>query len=426
MKFHSTENERISLMISIYQGGFGMVKELRQITSEKEISEIHFTDIARSIDASSVLVKGFNVLEQSYADGAMSKNKLLEKYIGREVTVRNQDTGEATKIRLLSTADGLIGERPDTKEIVIDPAGELILPPMPERLLEKPMIVWKVAPGKMDQHISVSYIVQGIEWRANYIAEIQGTALFLDGWMEIRNDAGIDYGDPAIKLIAGEVYRQPKPIDFSLEPRIHENSMSSPQFEQADFEDHPSYKLDRPISLLNGQTKQIKFLEAHIESFRTVYEVDNWSERARVKIEFDNKKTNGLGISLPRGAVKIYRQDTNKELEFVGENEVGSSMEEDVVSVLVGEAFAISCRSHEKKRWLKEGVEYVTYGYDLMNNKQENVRIHISHTIHEPIWTMESSTHDYEIKNAGHVKFIVRTAAKKATAVEFTYRVDKR
>ncbi|PSL40360.1 hypothetical protein B0H99_105137 [Planomicrobium soli] len=403
-----------------------MVKELRQITTEEEISEIHFTGIARNIEASSVLVKGFNVLEQSYADGAMSKNTLLEKYIGREVIVRNQDTGEAMQIRLLSAVDGLIGERPDTKEIIIDPAGELILPPMPKGLLEKPMLVWQMAPGELDQHISVSYIVQGIEWRTNYIVEIQGTALFLTGWMEIRNNTGIDYENPAIKLIAGEVYRQPKTIDFSFEPKIHESSMSSSQFEQADFEDHPSYKLDRPISLLDGQTKQIKFLEAHIESFRTIYEVDNWSERARVKIEYDNKKSNGLGISLPRGAVKIFRHDKNKELEFVGENEVESSMEEDIVSVLVGEAFAISCRSHEKKRWLQEGVEYVTYGYDLMNNKQENVRIHISHTIHEPIWIMESSTHDYEIKNAGHVKFIVRTAAKKATAVEFTYRVDKR
>ncbi|TWT02416.1 DUF4139 domain-containing protein [Planomicrobium sp. CPCC 101079] len=425
MKYQSTSEERVSLSLTIYQSGFGMVKEVRQIATKDEISEIYFKDIAKGIAVDSVLVKGLNMLEQDYIHNSISKTKLLENYIGREVTVRNHDTGKDIQIILISSVDGLIGERQDTKEVIIDPEGELIVPSIPKSLSAKPVLFWKVVPGKTDEHIKVSYITQGIEWRVNYIMEIEGTALQLTGWMEIRNDTGTDFSDAAVKLMAREVYRQTRANDFSLEPRMYENSAKHPQVEEYDFRDQPAYKLERSVTLLDGQTKQIPFLEAHVASFRTVYEVDKWSEQARVKLEFANKKTNGLGMPLLKGTVKLYELDADKELEFIGEDAIAPLAVEEVGSIRIGEAFDITCKSNEKKRWKKEGVEYVTHSYALTNRKEENARIHINHFMNEPVWEMESSSHDYEIKNTGHIMFVVRAAGKKEVPVEFTYRVDR-
>ncbi|TWT24810.1 DUF4139 domain-containing protein [Planomicrobium sp. CPCC 101110] len=426
MKYQSTAKERISLSLTVYHGGFCMVKEVRRIGVQEEIDEICFTDIARGIEAGSVLAKGFNMLEQRSSQDLLNKSNLLEKYIGQEVAIRKHDTGEERKIRLLSIGDGLIGELQDTKEVVIDPKGELVVPPLPESFFDGPALVWKTAPGKMEDHIKVSYLAEGIEWQMNYIAEIKGTELQLMGWLEIRNDAGIDFIGAALKLMAGKVYRQPRTGDFSPELGVHESSVSRPSIEGYDFRDRHTYRIGQPVTLLNGQTTQIAFLEAHIDSFRTIYEVDKWSNRATIKMEFDNKKTNGLGVSLASGKVKLYSLDTDKELEFIGEDAIGSVTEGEAVSIRIGEAFNIRCNSYEKKRWMQEGVEYITYCYDLANGKEENVRIHIHHSMDEPIWTMESSSHDYEIRNAGNIMFIVRTAAKKEVPVEFTYRVDKR
>lgn len=422
MKVQSTGKDRLSLNLTVYQNGFGMIKEVRQITDKEKVDEIHYSDISKNIDETSVLVKGVGIFEQSFIRNPVSKSELLEKYIGREVMVRNRENGEELKIRLLSAVDGLVGEQPDTNEIVIDPSGELVLPPLPEKAFENPALVWKVASGKIEDQIQVSYMAQGIEWRANYIAEIQGTALFLTGWIEIRNDMGIDLSDTTIKLIAGDVYRN---IEFSFKPNMLESSMRYPQVAEYQFEDRISYKLERPITLLDGETKQIPFLEANIAAFRTIYEADKWSGHARIKVEFDNKKINGLGILLPRGTMKIYRPDADGELEFIGEDAVGPLTEEETVSILVGKTVNVSCESREKKRWKNEGTEYATYAYDLVNKKEENIRVHICHEIEEPIWEMESSSHDYHIKNRGHIEFIVRMAAKKTATVEFTYRVDK-
>lgn len=426
MKFQLTEKEQKSLSLTVYQNGFGMIKDVRRIVSTEEVDEVQLMDTAKNLDVDSIIIKGIQVLEQSYSQNAWNKDKLLERYLGQVVTVRNSDTGESMQIRLLNVTDGLIGERMDTGELAIDPIGELLLPPLPEGLSAKPAIVWKVPAGKIDAEVQVLYITEGLEWRAIYIAEIEGTALRLSGSMEIRNSTGTDFLNAKIKLVAGEINRGIKPMGLSAEAALYKSSAILPQVEERHFVDHPAYKITRNITILDGQTKQIAFLEAQVVSYRTVYEVNKWSERALVKVEFANTKANGLGLSMPRGTAKVYRLDEEREVEFVGEDAVGNLPVEATMSIAIGEAFDIRCKSFEKKRWKQEGIEYTTHIYELTNGKEENVRIHIHHSIEEALWEMESSSHDYEIKNANKIEFIIRATAKKAAIVEFTYKMDKR
>src|SRR5690606_12601533 len=146
MKFQSTRQQQTALSLTVYNDGFALVKEARMIPGNQELEEVQFMDIASRIEADSVLVDGLHVLEQSYDCDLISKEKLLEKYIDEVLTVRNAELGEEMQIRLLSVAGSIIGKRVDTEEIVIDPVGQLILPALPEGLLTKPTLVWKIAP----------------------------------------------------------------------------------------------------------------------------------------------------------------------------------------------------------------------------------------------------------------------------------------
>ena len=168
MKFQSTRQQQTALSLTVYNDGFALVKETRMIPGNHELEEVQFMDIASRIEADSVLVDGLHVLEQSYDCDLISKEKLLEKYIDEVLTVRNAELGEEMQIRLLSVAGSIIGKRVDTEEIVIDPVGQLILPALPEGLLTKPTLVWKIAPIETDTEARISYLTQGLEWRANY------------------------------------------------------------------------------------------------------------------------------------------------------------------------------------------------------------------------------------------------------------------
>ena len=426
MKFHSMRQQQTSLSLTVYNDGFGLVKETRMIPGDKEVTEIEFMDVASEIEADSVLIDGLHVLEQSYASDLVSKERLLEKYIDEVITVRNAELDEEMKIRLLNISGNIIGERVDTGDIVIDPIGQLVLPALPAGLLTKPALTWKITAIEQDTEVKVSYLTQGLVWQASYVAEISGSHLTLTGWIQLSNNSGIDFLESQLKLTAGKVNRYMDAYPSHARARLFAKSEALDSFfEEHSFADHHSYTIDRPVSILHGQKKQIGFLKIREASFRKHYKVEADSKQAKVIMEFDNTTTNKLGIPLHKGILKVYEQDRDGEMEFIGENVISHTAAQQKVSLLIGEAFDIVSKSWEKKRDKRGNFEYVTYVYKLQNQKSEYVRIEVNHHIPDRIWQMESSTHDYELKQSDELEFRVHLPASKIVEVEFTYKVDR-
>lgn len=422
MKIQSTQEERKSLRLTVYNGGFGLVKEVRLLESSEPASEIQFTDIAEQIEADSVVVKGLQVLEQNYNYDLVDGQKLLGKYIGHVVAVRSQETGEELAMRLLSTSDGIVGERTDNGEILINPPGGLVLPALPDGLCLKPSLALQIAPTVLQQEVHVSYMTKGLEWEASYIAEITGAVLSLTGWVKLRNETGTSFPEAMLKFISGEVNRYEPPHLFRAAGFMQQKSMAAePPFEEQGFGDYHAYALDRPVTLMNGQLKQIRFMQLENTSFKKAYVVERDSRQAAVKLQFKNS----LAIPLPKGLVKVFQQDADGEQEFAGEDFLGHTPSGGAVSLKIGQAVDILSENREALRERRGNAEVVTCIYTLKNNKQEGVKIDIDHEIFEPFWKMETSSHDYEVKSSRIVEFRVWVGAGKSAAVEFTYIVDK-
>lgn len=147
---------------------------------------------------------------------------------------------------------------------------------------------------------------------------------------------------------------------------------------------------------------------------------------ADVKLEFSNSIENGLGMPLPEGVVKVYESGDSGEVFFTGEDRIEHTAAGKNLRIHVGKALDITSDSYEKLRE-KHGVhEYITYVYKLENEKTESIRLLVEHVIFEPIWEMESSSHDYERKSSSEVEFVVRIQPETTVELEFTYKVDKR
>ncbi|HSI67450.1 MAG TPA: DUF4139 domain-containing protein [Planococcus sp. (in: firmicutes)] len=421
MKYQSTHENRKSLGLTVYSNGFGMVKEVREMRAEVEIDEVQFLDVAEQIETDSILVRGLEVMEQNFDFDLVSKTNLLEKYVDRVVTIRNVEFQEEVRFRLLSVTDGIIGERVDTKEILVNPSGDLILPSLPDGLLLKPALIWKVASSLLSEEVSVSYLTQGLGWEANYVVEIIGEKLSLTGWIQITNRAGIHFKDASLKLIAGEVNRHQR---VHAEMLYTKTEAYGDGFEERSFADYHVYSISRPITLMNEQTKQINFLGLPQAEYRKFYGVNQRSERAEIIYEFVNRSASGRGVALPKGRVKIYERDADGEMEFTGEDAIGHIPEEEKVKLKVGEAFDVVSKSWEATREKDGGFEVVTYKYKLRNRKEENIRVEIEHIIHDVNWEMEMSSHDYEVLDSKKLEFRVRLAAGKEAEIEFTYKVD--
>src|SRR5437762_2722804 len=77
--------------VTVYNQNLGLVKEVRPLQLKSGLSEIKLVDVAALIDPTSVHFKsltapeGVRVVEQNFQYDLLSADKLLNKYIGREI-----------------------------------------------------------------------------------------------------------------------------------------------------------------------------------------------------------------------------------------------------------------------------------------------------------------------------------------------------
>jgi len=231
------EVKRGKVELTVYNNNLGLVKEERAVNLPEGVSELRVTDVASQIDATSVHFKsltdsdGCFVLEQNYEYDLIGRNKLLEKYIDKEIILERTE-GSTEKIEvevqkrpigvtretspkkeriratLLSIKDGMVVRIGD--EIFLNPSGRVILPALPEGLITKPTLMWQISNKRGGKHnIELSYLTSGINWKADYTAIAKKDDRFLDlsSWVTINNQSGATYPEAKLKLMAGEVHR---------------------------------------------------------------------------------------------------------------------------------------------------------------------------------------------------------------------------
>src|SRR5690606_26699992 len=113
-------------------------------------------------------------------------------------------------------------------------------------------LIFQLRPCKTEE-IGVSYLIKGLSWEANYVAELTGKTLGLDAWVDIHNESGITFADTRLKLLAGEVNRVPKTlnIDRCVYSAVREEH--TPDFEEKSFSDYHLYTLQGTTTLKDNQ-----------------------------------------------------------------------------------------------------------------------------------------------------------------------------
>lgn len=69
------------------------------------------------------------------------------------------------------------------------------------------------------------------------------------------------------------------------------------------------------------------------------------------RIQFNNSKEVGLGIALPKGTVRVFKEDpSDKSLEFIGEDSIDHLPKNENVSIKTGNSFDIVAKINVEKR----------------------------------------------------------------------------
>lgn len=324
-------------------------------------------------------------------------------------------------IRLLAAVPDLIGEKEGTGEIVINPAGDLVLPPAEPEIVARPTLCCHIEPGKSPADFELFYLASGIQWQAHYTAELRDGNVFLVGWMTIENQAGIDFENCNLKAIAGTVKRAEEPF-AAMKNELFRSDAFDGQGVVAGFSEAIVLRVSRPFSISDGDTKQLQFLDAQPIAFQRIYRIEGSSENAAVFLQFGGAES--LNTALPAGVMKFYERDEEGGLEFIGEDRIRDTPANSKMFVKIGEAFNLTNKARERSRKKVDGFEYVTFEYQISNSKTENAGVLVEHIITDSFWEMESSSHDYEVMDSHTLEFHVRIGAGKTVELEFTYKAE--
>jgi hypothetical protein len=451
----TTLNDQSDLDVTVYNSSLALVRDVRQLTLPAGESKLRFMDIAASINPATVLFRSLtapsrlSVLEQNYEFDLLDPNKLLQKYVGREVTlVRARMNNGSTqfdevKATLLALNNGPVWRIGN--EIVTGLGYESIrFPELPENLYERPTLLWTLENSGARRHrVEASYLASNLSWSADYVLNVSKdeTAGDLDGWVTLVNNSGTAYKNARLQLVAGDIHRVVAQYGGNVLKALgavaENRAVAAPQFQQEAFSEYHLYTLGRLTSIFDKESKQISLLNATHFPLEKVYVVNGQyyyyrtaaqpgaplKDPVQVFYKFKNEETGGLGMPLPAGTVRVYQADSRGGSLFVGEDQIDHTPKDETIRLHIGNAFDIVAeRKQTDYRRLSDSVFEFEYEITLRNHKDSPVTVEVN----EPIggdWEMINSTYRFTKSAAFAAQFQVPVAKGGTSVLRYRVRV---
>ncbi|AJP73771.1 DUF4139 domain-containing protein [Sphingomonas hengshuiensis] len=373
-----------------WPGGYALVTETRTITLPAGPSVIRFIGVSEGMMPETAIVTGLprGVGEKNRDARLLSPAALIDAYLKRRVTIRRTDraTGKVTE------AEAVIQSGPGGGVVLTTAAGVEALgcsglpeapvyPGIPADLSAKPTLsVTSESAAPATVTVQLSYLAQGFDWSANYVARVaeDGTTLDLFAWLTVANGGSQGFADARTNAVAGapnkeaaaalpsamppELHLQCWPMDTTSTVRgppppppapappammagmVGDDIIVSAQrarsaapvpvmvAEQEDLGDLKLYRIPEPVTVAAQSRKQVAMIDRRKVKFARVYvgefsgygdaaDDDPESVEAERILRTENREGQGLGLPLPAGGVAVF-EDGGGESLLVGESDL--------------------------------------------------------------------------------------------------------
>ncbi len=445
--------------------GYAVVKEERPFAFDKGVGELSFTGVAALLDPTTVSFISLDdeetkVLEQDYRFDLVSNEKLIERFIDKNVTVMTSQGSDrmAHSGTLLSASGGIVLQKDNGGIVTINEYDTIDFPSLPGGLLTKPTLVWTTfSPVGGEQDTRLAYQTTGITWWADYNLvftpgeDANSGTLEVGAWVSILNQSGGTYENAKLKLVAGDVNRAPQyggggggqsPFQINQSMRAE----AAPKgFEEKAFGDYHLYTLGRPATIPDNSTKQLELFDsARGVPVEKLFYFDSglsgWSgsrymdrnflnnENAKVGVflRFDNDEKSKLGIPMPQGRVRVSQVDTaDDSLEFIGEDTIDHTPRNEEILIKLGNAFDIVGERRQVEFSIDHARDTMTETIEVKvrNRKAEPVELVVRETMYRwTNWEIVQKNHEYEKHNSRLIHFPVRLDADEEAVITYTVR----
>jgi hypothetical protein len=449
----TTLDDQAELAVTIYNSDIALVRDVRNLQIARGTSDLHFMDIAATVNPATVHFRSLTeparvgVLEQNYEYDLLEPEKLLRKYVGREVTlIRTRQDGNTTrdeevKARLLSYNNAPVWEIGG--EIVTGMRADSIrFPELPGNLYSRPTLIWTLDNSGGTRHrVEASYLAGKLSWNADYVLTVarDDKAADIDGWVTVVNGSGTSFKNAKLQLVAGDLNRVRQNINGMMQEMARKDmATAAPAMSQEAFSDYHLYTLARKTTVNNSETKQVSMLGATAFPVLKRYVVEGQAfyyhnaqhpgapikDVVQVFYQFKNEQKAGLGMPMPSGTVRVYQSDSKGGVQFVGEDRIDHTPKDEAINLKIGNAFDVVC---ERKQTDFQKIAVSTYDVEYEITVRNHKATPVSVEVNEPIggtWRMLRSSHESTKTSAWAAQFSVPVSADGVAVLKYRARVN--
>jgi hypothetical protein len=453
-EIRSTLDDQQSVAVTIYNNNLALVKDQRKVSLNSGLNKLELRDVSAQIRPETALLRSlthsasFSTLEQNFDFDLLTPQKLLEKYVGKRVTIArvNPATGEETTehATVLSANNGVVMRIGNRIETGIP--GRIIYDDVPENLRDRPTLVTKLSNKTAStQTVELTYLTGGLGWKADYVAELspREDSIDLSGWVTLTNTSGTSYNNAKLQLVAGDVniVRENFPQAIAMRKGIAMAAEDSAGMAEESLLEYHLYSLDRPTTIAENQTKQVALLSAsNIPARKELvlrgadyYYGSSYGDlgqklKVGAFIEFDNKEAAKLGIPLPKGLMRVYKKDSQNNAQFVGEDKIDHTPKNETVRLKLGDSFDVT--ADKKQTDFKtlprpaKGNSLFESAYEIVlkNAKKERVTV----MVQEPIpgeWKILKENHVSQKATSNTAVWKIEIPAEGKTILNYRVQV---
>lgn len=359
-------------------GGFGLVTETRTIRLPAGKAVLRFEGVVGGIVSVSAIITGLpgGTIEKNRDGRLLSPASLVDGTLGRQVTLRRTDrkSGKVQEDRATIVAGP--GARGD-QGIVLRTArgietlgcsglGEAVrYDGLPDGLSAKPVLsVTTDSPQEATATVTLSYLADGFDWRASYVATVEDDerSLNLFAWLTLANGNAEALPDAEVQAVAGKLERQrleeidaasatlqlrcyplgtttsdldrpapaPAPmmegqtemydIVVTASRRLSAPPAPAPPPPPEDLGDLKLYRVPERVTVAaNGQKQVALLVRPHVQFERFHHiALSPWDSDeivpAAIMLRLVNTEKQGLGVPLPTGTTSLYGERDGQRL----------------------------------------------------------------------------------------------------------------
>ena len=420
--------------VTIYNDNRALIKDERRVSLMEGLNQLAFQGVSANMMPQTALLKGegLSTLEQNFNYDVLTKDAMLRKSVGEKVVVEYIDpaTGKVSRdtAKILSYTGGKPVLEIDGK-IETDYPGRVVFESVPPNLRAEPtLIVSTKAQKEGNETVELNYLTSGLSWRADYVAKLNAAEdkIDLNGFVTLTNNSGADYKKALLQLVAGDVHvvrdYGDRNARFVMAAKtasvgyVADNEMVAEA-----LTDFYIYTVPHKTDLLSQQTKQVALFSATDVGTKKTYELNYPFQvystevldvKPEIYLTFENSDTNKLGKPLPKGTVRLYKEDSKGNMQFVGEDSINHTADKEKVRLHLGTSFNLKASmKRTQHRKLSEKLSVGTYEVTFKNGSDASANVELTLRFPDDFKLMEESQHGERV-TSNTIKWVVAVPAK--------------